>query len=75
VDITLTGRIGRPLSETMFGWNMVSMKIITKCLLKDWIVNTLYRSEDDMLWVEDKNVDVEGDSELLLGSSSKDDRT
>jgi hypothetical protein len=53
----------------------MSMKIITKSLLKVGIMNTLYRSEDDMLWVEDKNVDAEGDIELLPGSSSKDDKT
>jgi hypothetical protein len=34
-------------------------------------MNGFDRSEDDILWVEDKNVDAEGDSESVLESSSK----
>jgi hypothetical protein len=66
---------GRQLSEMMCGCNMVSMKIITKNLLKAGITNTLYRSEVDVLWVEDENVDPEEDSELLPGSISKNDKS
>jgi hypothetical protein len=46
-----------------------------KELIESWDYKPLYRSEDDMLWVEEKNVYVEGDIELLPGSSSKDDKT
>jgi hypothetical protein len=39
-------------------WNMVSTKIFTKSFLETGITNALDRSEDDMLWVEDENVDA-----------------
>jgi hypothetical protein len=62
-----TGRIRRLSIEMMCdwtaqAWNMVFTKIIMKSFLKTGIMNALDGSED-MLWVEAKNVDVEGDSE------------
>jgi hypothetical protein len=54
---------------------MVSKKIITKTFLKTGFMNALDGSEDDMLWVGDKNVDAERDSESEPGSSSEDDNS
>lgn len=48
---------------------MVSMKTVTKSFLKTGITNALDESEDNMLWVGDKNIDVEGASELVPESS------
>jgi hypothetical protein len=67
-ELTLTGKIRRPSNETMSEWiaqvwNMVLRKIITKGFLKTGITNCLNRSEDEMLWVEDENVDVKGNGE------------
>jgi hypothetical protein len=36
-------------------------------------MNAFDRSEDDILWIENKNADAEGDSELVPESSSEDD--
>lgn len=44
-----------------------------KNVLKSGIRNTLDGGTGDMLWVEDKNVNVERDSESAPESSSKDD--
>jgi hypothetical protein len=71
------GKIRRLLIEMMCGWivrmwNMVSTKIITKIFLRTEITDTLHRSESN-IWVGDKNLDAEGDSELAPGSSSDDD--
>lgn len=49
------------------------MKIIANGFLRTGIMNTFDRSEDDILWVEDKNADAEGDSESVPQSSSEDD--
>jgi hypothetical protein len=38
-------------------------------------MNAHDRSENDMLWIEDESVDVEGDGELVPESSSNDKRT
>lgn len=52
---------------------MMSRKIIMKSILKSGIRNTLDGGMGDMLWVEDKNVNLDRDSESALESSSKDD--
>jgi hypothetical protein len=49
------------------------MKIIANGFLKTGIMNTFDRSDYDILWVEDKNADAEGDSESVPQSSSEDD--
>jgi hypothetical protein len=66
-------KMRKPLTEMMYEctvrvWNMVSMKTVTKSFLKTGITNALDESED-MLWVGDKNIDVEGASELVPESS------
>jgi hypothetical protein len=67
-ELTPTRNIRRPLIEIMCNWiveawNMVSMKINMKSFLKTGITNALDRSEGDILWAEDKNVDAEGEGE------------
>jgi hypothetical protein len=79
-ELMPTGKIRRPSTEMMCDWiviarNMASTKIITKSFLKTGIMNALDKSEDDMLWVGDKNVDVERDSESVPESSSEDDNS
>jgi hypothetical protein len=66
-ELTLTGKIRRPLIEmmcdwTVRSWHMVSTKIITKSFLKIGITNALDGSEDDMLQVGDENVDAKRNS-------------
>jgi hypothetical protein len=46
------------------------MKIIMTSFLKTGIMNPLDGGKDDMLWVEEENVDAEGDSESVPESSS-----
>jgi hypothetical protein len=41
------------------------MQIIANGILKTGNMNAFDRSEDDILWVEDKNADAEGDSESV----------
>jgi hypothetical protein len=76
-ELTPTGKI-RTSIEIMCdwivrAWNMMLMKIITNNFLKAGIMSALDRSEDEMLWVGDRNVDAERDSELAPESSSEDD--
>jgi hypothetical protein len=78
-ELMPTGKI-RPSTEMMCywivrAWNMVSMKIITKSFLKIGTMNALDGSENDMLWVGDKNMDAERDSESAPDSSSKNDNS
>lgn len=73
-ELTLTRNIRRLLTEIMCNWiaeahNTVSMKIIMKSFFKIEIMNALDRSESDMLWAEDKNVDAEGDGETAPESN------
>jgi hypothetical protein len=44
-----------------------------KSFLTTGITNALDGSEDDILWVEDKYVDAEGDSESTPEGRSEDD--
>jgi hypothetical protein len=50
-------------------------KIIMKSFLKTEIIIALDGSEDDMFWVEMKNMDVEGDGESAPESSSEDNNS
>jgi hypothetical protein len=50
-------------------------KIIMKNFVKTGIIIAFDGSEDDMLWVEMKNMDVEGDSESAPESSSEDNNS
>jgi hypothetical protein len=70
--LTLTGKIRRPSTEMMCDWILRAWNM---SFLKTGIMNALDGSEDDMLWVGDKNVDVERDSESAPESSSKDDNS